>query len=103
HHHVADEGDVSVGGALLLKPGQAEAMRFESGYYVVETVAVYVVDCDGGTAGGDASRPVEGLRMILPWLVASAGGGLLPPASRTYDVETSIAVDVAHSDSVCRP
>ena len=39
----------------------------------------------------------------LAVIVASASGGLLPPAFRTYDIETSVAVDVAYSDSVSRP
>ena len=57
-------------------------MGFKSGDYIVQPVAVHVVDRHRRSARGDPPPASKGLRMVLPQLIAAAGRRLLPPSIR---------------------
>ena len=84
HHHVLNEGDLAARGALLLKPGQPEGMRFKTGHDIIEAVSIYVIDPDGGSSGSDPRPTAKGLRVIFPRLLAllEAGCSHQPSAPR---------------------
>src|SRR5579862_819106 len=89
-----DEGDGAVLVALLLKPRDSPTVRFDGGDHIVEAVAVHVVD------GHLRAAAAEVFRMERPSLLLAVLGGLFPPSGGRENVHSSIAVDVAHADTV---
>src|ERR1700722_12286121 len=103
HDHVLDEGNLTAGGALLLVPSQPETMRVQRGDDIVQAIPVDVKDSDLRSTIGNAAPPAKGMRMVLPWLIATARWWLLPPSIGSHDVQPPITVDVADPDSVSGP
>src|ERR1700734_1063661 len=63
HDHVPDKRDIAIGRPFLLEPGQPETMGFKRSDYVVQPVAVHVVDRHRRAARDDPPPASKFLRM----------------------------------------
>src|SRR5262245_3165571 len=98
---MAHERDPAVFVALLFEPGQPESVGVQSRDDIIEAIAVDVIYTELGAAGAFRSAPAaEGLGMVDPRPLAGRRRRLLPPSSRLQDVDASVAVHVASSETV---
>ena len=70
--------------------------------YIDQTVAVDVINADFRSAGPAlrGAPAAEGLRMVGPKRLRTALGRLFPPAIAVDVIHESVAIDVAHADSM---
>src|SRR4051794_20816355 len=102
--HVRGEGEGAALIPLLFVPGQAPPVSFQAGHYVVQAVAVHVIDAQlraPGTRAGAGPAP-EHHGMIRPEPGSRALCRLLPPTIRRDDIHAPVTVDVPRADSVLR-
>ena len=88
------ERDVPLGIALLFKPSETPAVGGDRRHYIVEAVAIDVVNAHLGSA-----HP-ERLWMKLPSTFRRYGGWLFPPSTAVHDVHPAITIDVANPHAV---
>src|SRR5947208_3324785 len=90
-----------VGGLLLLEPVKTPGVRLAADH-VGESVTVDVVHPVLAAAVAEGDVIAEFHRMKNPRRHGDPAGRLLEPSERRDDVETAVAVDIAHADSVWR-